>query len=120
MNNMKTLIIGEHLADFDSNKIQVLGQWLTVSPELMRILELLVLSNGKTVGKNDLISNECSGDNFARGNMIFRLAKLRKILRDSARTPKYIKSIPGEGYKLIAPVKLLNGSKYDPHLASFH
>src|SRR5690606_40402488 len=61
---------------------------------------------GQTVKKNTLIERVWSGRVVVDDVLSVAISQLRKALKDNARAPTYIKTIPGEGYQFIHPMDL--------------
>ena len=84
------------------------GQEISLSPRLVRLLKLLVERAPETVthdeiadhvwGKRQVVSPE---------NIAQHVAMLRKALGDEAASPRYVSAVRGEGYRLVAEVRLL-------------
>lgn len=78
-----------------------------LEPQVARLLELFIKQQGTTLSQG-LLNEELWPDTIVEANSLYQLlAKLRKVLKDTPRTPKYIKTIPKKGYVFIAEVRLL-------------
>ena len=84
------------------------GRKLKFPPKPLRVLALLVASPGELVTR-ETIRSEIWGDevfvNFEQG-LNFSIRKLRSVLGDSARKPKFIETLPRRGYRFIAAIDL--------------
>lgn len=71
-----------------------------------RVLAALVRRAGDVVTR-DALQREVWGDgthvDFERG-LNFCIAQVRSALRDSADSPRYVETVPKQGYRFIAPV----------------
>ena len=71
-----------------------------------RVLAALVSRAGEVVTR-DALQREVWGDgthvDFERG-LNFCIAQVRSALRDSADSPRYVETVPKQGYRFIAPV----------------
>lgn len=75
-----------------------------LEPQVSRLLSLLV-QNQEQVLTKDFLQQELWPNTVVEQNSLYQvLAKLRKLLNDSSRTPKFIKTIPKKGYCFIAKV----------------
>jgi DNA-binding winged helix-turn-helix (wHTH) protein len=76
---------------------------LTEKP--FRVLEALIDRRGDVVTRDALRQLLWSDDTFVDfdNNLNTAVATLRHVLGDSARSPKYIETLPRIGYRLIAP-----------------
>ena len=78
-----------------------------LEPQVARLLELFIKQQSTTLSQG-LLNDELWPDTIVEANSLYQLlAKLRKVLKDTPRTPKYIKTIPKKGYVFIAEVRLL-------------
>ncbi|TMN92894.1 transcriptional regulator [Pseudoalteromonas phenolica] len=77
-----------------------------LEPQVARLLELFITQEGTTLSQG-LLNDELWPDTIVEANSLYQLlTKLRKVLKDTPRTPKYIKTIPKKGYVFIAEVRL--------------
>lgn len=72
----------------------------------MQVLLYLVKHHDRPVSKDELLENIWAGKVVSEDALTVAISQLRKALGDSARQPDYIKTLPGKGYQLIAPVTL--------------
>lgn len=96
------------------------GQWLvqpnegimdgpTRSEYLTRqqvaVIRVLASGSGRTVTKEELL-DQVWGDTAVHESGIARnIAELRRKFGDSARKPRFIRTVPCRGYRLIAPLR---------------
>jgi Tol biopolymer transport system component/DNA-binding winged helix-turn-helix (wHTH) protein len=73
------------------------------------ILLLLVENAGKVLHKDDIISNIWQNQVVEESNLTQHVYVLRRLIEDDPRTPKYILTIPGEGYQFHPLVKVTSG-----------
>jgi len=79
-----------------------------LEPQVARLLELFIKQQGKTLSQG-FLNDKLWPDTIVEANSLYQLlAKLRKVLQDIPRTPKYIKTIPKKGYMFIAEARLLS------------
>jgi DNA-binding winged helix-turn-helix (wHTH) protein/TolB-like protein len=72
-----------------------------------KVLAALVTRAGQVVSREDLQREVWGGDthvDFERG-LNFCIAQVRTALGDSANSPRYIETVPTQGYRFIAPVR---------------
>ena len=72
----------------------------------MRALVLLVSRAGQLVGRDELrqvIWDEATHVDF-EGGLNFCIRQLRAALGEEARAPRFIETVPRQGYRFIAPV----------------
>ncbi|WP_417466052.1 winged helix-turn-helix domain-containing protein [Kordiimonas sp.] len=96
--------IGDTIFDGARNQIWLDGEARSIEPRLVRLLEELCAAGGEPVGRDDLLS-AISTASFAGDEALTQaISKLRQVLKDDPKSPRYIKTIPRKGYALIAPV----------------
>jgi len=77
----------------------------------MQVLLFLIQQAGKKVTKEQIIEHVWK-DRFVTDDILsVTISKIRKALGDNARKPTYIKTLPGEGYLLIAKVKKVESTE---------
>lgn len=72
-----------------------------------KVLAALVARGGQVVSREDLQREVWGGDthvDFERG-LNFCIAQVRTALGDSANAPRYIETVPTQGYRFIAPIR---------------
>ncbi|KNC66931.1 winged helix-turn-helix domain-containing protein [Pseudoalteromonas ardens] len=76
-----------------------------LEPQVARLLELFVSTPDQVLSRSTL--NEALWpDTIVESNSLYQLlTKLRRVLNDSARQPRFIKTVPKRGYVFIAPVE---------------
>ncbi len=82
------------------------GEVLAVEPKAFRVLLVLLRSQGKLIGKEELL-NAVWGDAAVTDNSLARsIALLRRLLGDEARSPRFIETVSTVGYRFICPVEV--------------
>ncbi|WND03840.1 winged helix-turn-helix domain-containing protein [Temperatibacter marinus] len=71
----------------------------------MQVLLFLMQHAGKNVTKAQIFDHVWKGSLVAEDILSVTINKIRKALGDNARSPTFIKTLPGVGYSLIADVK---------------
>ena len=100
--------IGDVYADPSSNRLRVADQEVTIEPLSMDVLCFLVAHAGAVCTRDDLFREVWKG-RVVNGEALTRIVSgLRKALGDSARSPRFIETIPKRGYRLVAEVKLVS------------
>ena len=95
--------------EFDSNtsELRKHRSLLRIQGQPLRILSILLAQPGELVGRlelqRELWPGATSGD-FDHG-LNAAVNKLRQVLSDSADQPRYIETLPGQGYRFIAPLQ---------------
>ena len=80
-------------------------------------LVLLVENRDRVVTKDELLRDVWPDVVVEEGNLTQQIFLLRKALGESAQQPRYIVTVPGHGYRFIAPVReIAPGSTSAPDL----
>jgi Tol biopolymer transport system component/DNA-binding winged helix-turn-helix (wHTH) protein len=86
------------------------GTPLRIQEQPFRILELLLRHQGEIVTRDQLrqvLWPEGTHVNFD-GSLNAALKKLRAVLQDDAENPRFIETVPRQGYRFVAPVHVLS------------
>lgn len=73
-------------------------------PKPFSVLAYLVQHAGELITKNALIEALWPELHVSDGVLVEYVSEIRKALKDSARQPRYIKTIHRQGYRFLAPV----------------
>jgi DNA-binding winged helix-turn-helix (wHTH) protein len=87
------------------------GIRLKLQEQPFRILAMLLRNPGKIVTREELRQGlwpEGTHVNFA-GSLNAALKKLRACLQDDAENPRFIETVPRQGYRFLAPVHHVSG-----------
>lgn len=98
--------------DFESFRLDVLkrqlsrgGKVLPLTSKAFATLLILVGRQGETVTKEELMTAVWFDTAVEENNLTQQISTLRKALGEQARAPRFIITIPGQGYSFIAPVR---------------
>ncbi|WP_080672645.1 winged helix-turn-helix domain-containing protein [Pseudoalteromonas luteoviolacea] len=97
--------LGRWLVCPKTNSIKNKSETRMLDNKSMQVLLLLIQEAGKVVTKETIFEQVWAGKFVAADILSVTISKIRKALDDSARNPIFIKTIPNEGYLLIAEVK---------------
>ena len=89
------------------------GLKLRIQEQPFRVLELLLRKNGEIVSREELRQSlwpEGTHVNFD-GSLNAALKKLRAALQDDAENPRFIETVPRQGYRFVAPVHIIAESQ---------
>lgn len=92
--------------DTEALELRKSGLRRHVPPQVFRVLVHLVESEGRVVTRSELRSliwGECSVVEFDQG-LNFAIHRIRVVLDDSARSPRFVETLPKIGYRFLAPV----------------
>ncbi|HLS57233.1 MAG TPA: winged helix-turn-helix domain-containing protein [Zeimonas sp.] len=99
-------VVGEWEIDPSLNELRRSDESLRIEPKAMELLVFLADRPGQVIGRGELLEAIWPGVVVGDETLSQAIAKLRKALRDDAREPAYIETIPKRGYRLLAPVRL--------------
>ncbi|MDP2561634.1 winged helix-turn-helix domain-containing protein [Psychrobium sp. 1_MG-2023] len=89
------------------------GQRHKLEPQVAAMLLLMVEHQGQVLSKES-IQQQLWPNTVVETNSLYQpLAKLRKLLNDSSKSPKFIKTLPKKGYCFIASVEVACANEND-------
>lgn len=83
------------------------GEPIALTPKAFDLLLVLVEHNGHLVLKDELLHRVWSGSFVEEAVLSVNVSLLRKMLGDGQNGDRYIKTVPKQGYRFIAPVREL-------------
>jgi TolB-like protein/Tfp pilus assembly protein PilF len=98
---------GTFEVDFESRELRKHGMLVRLEEKPFRILQLLLEQAGCVVTRRAL-REKLWPDTHVRydQNLNTAVNKLRELLGDSAQSSRFIETLPGRGYRFIAPVMI--------------
>lgn len=82
------------------------GQELTLTPKALALLEYLMTHPDELVSRDRLLDAVWGWDYPAGTRAVdTRIAELRRALEDDAANPRFIETVPGQGYRFAADVE---------------
>ncbi|MGH8680209.1 MAG: winged helix-turn-helix domain-containing protein, partial [Burkholderiales bacterium] len=81
-------------------------QPIALTPKAFAVLRCLVERSGQLVTKEALLQAVWPGTYVEQGQVKQFIAELRRILHDDSRTPRFIQTVRGRGYRLIGDIGL--------------
>ena len=97
--------IGEWTVFPERNQLHRGSRVRRLEPKVMQVLLRLVTAGGATVSRQELL-DEVWGDVVVVDRVINRsIWELRRVLGDDPRAPRYVETIPKQGYRLVAGVR---------------
>lgn len=98
------LRVGDWGVDPLSGQITRGTEVVRLEPRTLRLLVCLAERAGEVVGADELLAQVWPGVIVTPDSVYQAVAALRKILGDDSRQPRYIVTVPRQGYRLIATV----------------
>lgn len=97
---------GEFQLDLELGKLRRSGRMLKLRPQPMRVLCLLVSRAGKPVTREQIRQHLWGDSTFVDYDVGLDscVNRIRAVLHDKARAPRYVETLPRQGYRFIAPV----------------
>src|SRR6478609_5336514 len=103
------LRIGEHVVDTGALRVVTRPDLPRLTSKAIAVLVELVREVGQTVTRDQLLNRVWTG-RFPTPDVLTQAVKeLRRALGDDSKPPQYIETIPKVGYRLVAPVLVLDG-----------
>ena len=86
--------------DLIEQRVRVGGRELQLTPIQQTLLYLLAANAGRALSREDLLATIWGGEFEIESNVVDRhIRELRVKLGDDWRTPKFIETVPGAGYR---------------------
>lgn len=86
------------------NSIRRGDEVVHLAPKAMAVLQCLAEAGGEVVSREDLFNAVWPGAIISDDALTQRIVELRKAFGDTAQQPRFIKTIPKVGFRLIPPV----------------
>jgi TolB-like protein/DNA-binding winged helix-turn-helix (wHTH) protein/Tfp pilus assembly protein PilF len=95
--------------DPDNGDLRKHGLKLRLVGQPMNVLTLLLERRGELVRREELRQLLWASDTFVEfeHGVNAAIMRLREILGDSADEPRYVETVPRQGYRFVAPVEML-------------
>ena len=98
------LRLGDLELDLVSRRVRVRGEELHLSALEQGLLYLLAANAGRVVTRDEILDHLWGVDYTAESNVVDRhIRHLRTTLHDNWRRPRYIATVPGQGYRFVPP-----------------
>jgi DNA-binding response OmpR family regulator len=98
--------------DLIAQRVTVGGQGLDLTPIQQTLLYLLAANAGKVLSREDLLATIWGGELEIESNVVDRhIRELRVKLDDDWRTPRFIETVPGAGYRFKSQSLLSDAAK---------
>src|SRR3989440_8157235 len=85
------------------------GQVISLEPKTLRLLLFLIENRDRLIEKDEILDAIWSGTHVTENALTREIGKLRKILGDDPKAPKYIQTVHTRGYRFIAELAEANG-----------
>jgi len=104
-----TYRFGEFEVDVAAYELRRRGQPLPLARQPMDLLLLLLERRQELVTREDIAKRLWSPEVFTDLDAGIRTAvlKIRQVLSDSRESPRFVATVPGKGYRFVAPIELV-------------
>jgi DNA-binding winged helix-turn-helix (wHTH) protein/tetratricopeptide (TPR) repeat protein len=109
--NLTHLAFGDYVIDRSDERVLGPDGPLKLGNKAYRVLLSLAEHDGKLLTKDALFSSVWDGTIVSESALTSAIKELRRALGDESRTPRYVESVYGRGYRLLTPVTPVDGSE---------
>src|SRR5215471_4853225 len=101
---LQGLVFGPFRLDLRDERLWRGPEALPLSPKTFAVLRCLVTQAGQLVTKDTLLEAVWPNTVVSESILTVGIRTLRQVLGDQARTPRFIETVHGRGYRFITPV----------------
>jgi TolB-like protein/DNA-binding winged helix-turn-helix (wHTH) protein/tetratricopeptide (TPR) repeat protein len=94
------------------NTVSRNGTTFQLEPKVISVLVCLAESPGQPVSKEKLLQTVWPDTFVGEGVLVRSISELRRVFEDDPKEPRVIQTIAKRGYRLVAPLAPLNGTRY--------
>ncbi|MGJ8664566.1 MAG: winged helix-turn-helix domain-containing protein, partial [Marinicella sp.] len=105
MNSKSCFIVGEYSVDPSLRTITFEKTTTQLQPKVMLTLCYLAANHNQVISRDMLFDHVWDGAYVTEDAINRAISQLRSALGDSTKNPRYIETVPKEGYRLIAELK---------------
>jgi len=87
------------------------GQPVPLKPKILDLLLLLLQMHGRLVEKEELMKEIWPNTIVEENNITVSMSILRKLLGEDRNGRQFIETVPGRGYRFVAPVKVISAEE---------
>jgi DNA-binding winged helix-turn-helix (wHTH) protein/tetratricopeptide (TPR) repeat protein len=107
------IVCGPYELDAEALELRRDGRLIRLAPQACRLLVALTARPGEIVTRDELqraLWSDTTHVDFER-SLNSAMRKLRVALNEDAASPRYVQTLPGRGYRFIAPVQRASSPK---------
>src|SRR5258707_5212292 len=103
-------------ADLARSTLSRQGVRIKIQEQSFRILAMLLGRTGEMVKRDELCQALGPAGTYVNfeGSLNAALKKLRAALKDDAENPRFIETVPRQGYRFLAPLHVIHGPASSP------
>lgn len=98
------LSVGAWVADRSTGELRCGSATERLEPKVMDLLFLLASRPGQVFSKDEIMERLWPGVIVGEDTLARTVSRLRKVIGDETKAPRYIETLPKRGYRLIAAV----------------
>ena len=98
---------GDCVLDLRTHRLSAGGRPLAVEPRVFDALVHLVENRERLITKDELFEGVWPDEAVSDNALSRTIARLRLVLGDDTRRPRYIETVHGRGYRFVAAVKVV-------------
>jgi DNA-binding response OmpR family regulator len=99
------LVSGELAVDRVARRVKLSGQEIPLTPRAVALLEYMMSHPDELMSRERLLDAVWGWD-YPTGTRTVdtRIAEIRRLLQDDPTSPRYIETVPGQGYRFVGSV----------------
>ena len=102
----RRLVSGELVLDRPARRVRLGGREAALTPKAVALLEYLMTHPDELISRERLLDAVWGWDYPAGTRTVdTRIAEVRRAIGDDAADARFIETVPGQGYRFIAPVE---------------
>jgi DNA-binding response OmpR family regulator len=102
----RRLVSGELVLDRPARRVRLGGREAALTPKAVALLEYLMTHPDELITRERLLDAVWGWDYPAGTRTVdTRIAEVRRAIGDDAADARFIETVPGQGYRFIAPVE---------------
>lgn len=105
--------VADRLIETHASTIHVNGDERRIDRMAMKVLVYLAQRPGSDISRNEILDAVWEGRSVTDDVLTGAISRLRKALGDSAASPNFLRTLPGYGYRMVAPVGPANAAAVD-------
>jgi eukaryotic-like serine/threonine-protein kinase len=113
-------MLGEWMVDVRARRLQSGERVVTLEPRSIAVLVELCRRPREVINADALLTACWPGESTGDNPVHKVVAGLRRALQDSATAPRYIETIRKQGYRVIAPIRVLSEQGARSHMGGWH
>lgn len=106
---------GPFLADPTLGRLYYDGGEVPLTPKSFRVLMVLIEKRGHCVDKEELFRQVWPDTFVEQNNLARNISMIRKALHERDAEQEYIVTLPGHGYRFVAPVDQVSRGEFSAH-----